>query len=222
MRLVTSRGGSPYTSPSRYADLKVAAGKLFTGVHNGVDEARADVLNTLTGNSGDWARSNTPGFGVVEGYGTSALASWGPNLYASVVSLYSDFGFQIWRRNAVLVEMLPYIAELRDSLVYQRSAWLRCLRRPSCRRWEAVFVPMQGLSLMFDTARNQQDDQQTIMWARQSLAGAVALLDEAKKLADRADKEKNPKKARILRKQAAEKATLAIDTAVEVCRKIGA
>ncbi len=81
---------------------------------------------------------------------------------------------------------------------------------------------MEALSLTFDTARSQQDDQGTIMWARQSMAGAVALLGEAKKLADRADKMKNRKKAAILRNQAAEKVTTGIDTAVEVCRKVGA
>ncbi|MEW6367652.1 MAG: hypothetical protein AB1714_23725 [Acidobacteriota bacterium] len=209
-------------APVRFGCLEYWAGKLFVGTRSrNAPEGfyrTADVI--VSGLDGGWAFSNTEGFGVDGNDTTTGLAAGGSSVYACTFN--SLTGFEVWRRNALIVEMLPYLAGLRDSLLHQRTAWLRCVVRPNCRRWETVFGPMEALSLTFDTARNQQDDQQTIMWARQSLTGAVTLLKDAKKLADRADKMKNRKKAALLRNQAAEKVKAAIDTAVEVCRKIGA
>lgn len=213
--------GAFSTAPVRYGSLAVAASKLFAGTRTPSlpgEAIGADVV--VRGLDGSWARSNTPGFGVTGNDATTGLAAGGASLYAGTINIWT--GFEVWRRNAPLIEVLPTIRVDRDLLLNRERKFLRCLRRPHCPDWDRIIQPIEGIRLIIDTARYSQDDLKLILWARQSMAGATSLLDEAKQLADRADKEKNPKKAELLRKQAAEKVKSAIDIVEEVCRKVGA
>ncbi|MBI2838128.1 MAG: hypothetical protein HYX75_07430 [Acidobacteria bacterium] len=207
-------------APVRYGSLAATTSKLFVGTRTPSlpgEAIGADVLARAP--DGSWALSNTPGFGVTGNDATTGLAAAGASLYAGTINILT--GLEVWRRNAPLLEVLPTIRVDRDLLLNRERKFLRCLRRPHCPDWDRIVQPIEGIRLVFDTARYSQDDLKLILWARQSMAGATSLLDEARQLADRADKESNPKKAALLRKQAAEKVTAAIDTAVEVCRKIG-
>ena len=201
--------------PARFASTAAAAGRLFVGVHM-LDALPgfSEVLSTPDGNA--WAHSAEPSFGAgLTNDSAYRLAPYRMLVYAGAHNHVA--GFEVWRRNFLVAEMLREIVEPYRDLLVDGRRQVVCLRLPvprACGGRPVLFERLATLKLGFDTARHPQDDAELLLAARAHLAGAEKELLAADELADQAEKllTADPAKAKALRLEAARRLEGALGT----------
>jgi hypothetical protein len=205
--------------PARFASTAVAAGQLFVGVHM-LDALPgfSEVLRTPDGDA--WSHSAAPSFGPgLTNDSAFTLTAHRMLLYAGAHNHVA--GFEVWRRNFLVAEMIDESAGLFRDLTVDGRRQIVCLRLPvprSCPGRPVLFERFAAVKLGFDAARHPKDDASLLQAARLRLAAAekellagIALADQAEKLAAH-----DPAKARTLRLQAAQRLAAALETTSEV------
>jgi hypothetical protein len=169
----------------RVPSAAVAASLLFMGGHVSLSPAgSADVIRT---DGATWTRSVDPGFGSELNLVTTALAGQDTQLYAGT---FNGEGFEVWRRNFLLVEIVTETAPGYRRWVREARQFHRCLRLGSssaCVDRLLLAQRIERVKVAFDTARHPADDAKLILEIRRRFAGAEKALARSLAIAARAD-----------------------------------
>lgn len=171
--------------PLRYGSMADSGGRLYVGTRTrDIGPPVADVLGTRDGTS--WDFSNSPGFGDPLNDTTTALAGERYRLYAGV--LHRETGFQVWRRNSRLYELIPYLEGSFERLdIMPRLE--PCLALPGCRiDWPPVQEPLWEFAAIFEFARQSKADAELAGYLQKLTDAAIRRLATARELAESADK----------------------------------